>query len=182
MSHLFWNNMLTHWNKLLNTDCIVVDVGPDTIYPIFRVGQSTLMSVCDKKYTNSDIKNCEHIDILIREPRERFVSGVNEYCVQHNLDVNDTWNSIADGEIIDRHFAPQFIWLMNLYRFYRGVVTIRPFSYIKQITDVHLHKSDSKVEVPILDSYVDVDQCLTRYYDQTVNIDYLIKRYRNVLS
>ena len=46
--------MLTHWNKLFNTDCVVVGVGAHTIYPIFRVAQSTLMSVCDKKYVNKE--------------------------------------------------------------------------------------------------------------------------------
>ncbi len=71
--------MLTHWNKLLNTDCVVVAVGPHTIYPIFRVGQSTLMSVCDRKYVNKEIDYCNHVEIMIREPEERFVSGVNEY-------------------------------------------------------------------------------------------------------
>ncbi len=174
--------MLTHWNKLFNTDCIVVDVGPHTIYPIFRVGQSTLMSVCDKKYTNLEIHHCSHIDILIREPQERFVSGVNEYCVQHNLDVKETWKNIAEGKIIDRHFAPQYFWLMNLYRYYKGFVTIRPLKHLQNITDVHLHKSKSKVDIPVLDSFVDVDRHLTKYYNQTINIGYLIKRYRNVLS
>ena len=106
--------MLTHWNKLLNTDCIVVDVGPHTVYPIFRVGQSTLMSVCDKKYTNDEIQNCNHVDILIRDPEERFISGVNEYCVQHDLDVQETWNLVNNGKLYDRHFTPQYIWLMNL--------------------------------------------------------------------
>ena len=39
--------MLKQWNKLLNTDCVVVGVGPHTIYPIFRVAQSTLMHSYD---------------------------------------------------------------------------------------------------------------------------------------
>ena len=174
--------MLTHWNKLFNTDCVVVGVGAHTIYPIFRVAQSTLMSVCDKKYVNKEIENCNHVNIMIREPEARFVSGVNEYCVQQDLDVKDTWKLIAEGKITDRHFCPQYFWLMNLYRFYKGFVTIRPFSYIKDITDVHLHPSRSKVDIPVIDSYVDVDRHLTKYYNQTVNIGYLIKRYRNVLS
>ena len=174
--------MLTHWNKLLNTDCVVVDVGPHTVYPIFRVAQSTLMAVCDKKYTNLDILHCNHVNIMIREPEARFVSGVNEYCVQQNLDVKDTWKLIADGKVIDRHFAPQYFWLMNLYKYYKGFVTIRPFSWVKEITDVHLHPSRSRVDIPVLDSFVAVDRNLTKYYGDTVNLGYLIKRYRNVLS
>lgn len=174
--------MLTHWNKLLNTDCVVVDVGPHTIYPIFRVGQSTLMSVCDRKYVNKEIDHCNHVDIMIREPEERFVSGVNEYCRQNNLDVESTWNEINLGRIHDRHFTPQYLWLLHLYKFYKGFVTIRPFKHISNVTEVHIHKSESKIEVPVIESFVAVDRHLTNYYNETVNIGYLIKRYKHALS
>lgn len=174
--------MLTHWNKLFNTDCVVVDVGPHTVYPIFRVGQSTLMSVCDRKYVNKEIDHCNHVDIMIREPEERFVSGVNEYCRQNKLDVESTWNEINQGRTHDRHFTPQYIWLLHLYKFYKGFVTIRPFNHISNITEVHMHKSKSKIEVPVIESFVAVDRHLTNYYNETVNIGYLIKRYKHALS
>ena len=57
--------MLTHWNKLLNTDCTVIDIGPHTIYPIFKNGSSSLMSIADKTYTNKQIANCNNINILL---------------------------------------------------------------------------------------------------------------------
>lgn len=174
--------MLRHWNKLLNTDCIVIDVGPHTVYPIFRVGQTSLMSVHDTKYINMEIQKCCHIDIMIREPEERFVSGVNEYCRQQNLDVNETWKLINEGKVHDRHIMPQYIWLMHLYRFYKGFVTLRPFSYISKITGAHLHKSIDKIDVPVCEPFVEVDRHLTKHYNETVNISHLIKRYRNVLS
>ena len=174
--------MLTHWNKLLNTDCTVVDIGPHTVYPIFRVGYTTLTSVCDEKYVNEEIANCDHIDVMIRDPEKRFVSGVNEYCVQQNLDVKEAWKLINKGQLHDRHFTPQYVWLMHLYRFYKGDITIRPFDYISNITGVHLHKSRSRVDVPVCEPYVEVDRCLTKYYNQTVALQELITRYKNVLS
>jgi len=174
--------MLSQWNKLLNSNCVVVDVGTDTVYPIFRVGYTTLMSVCEKKYVNKEIQRCDHVDIMIRDPEVRFVSGVNEYCVQHDLDVKETWHLINEGKIYDRHFVPQYIWLMHLYKFYKGLITIRPFKHISNITDVHLHKSLSKTDVPVCERFVEVDRHLTKYYNQTVNIESLIKRYRHVLS
>jgi hypothetical protein len=174
--------MLTHWNKLLNTDCVVVDIGPHTVYPIFKVAQSTLMSVCDKKYINKDIDHCNHVDIIIREPEERFVSGVNKYCKQNKLDVEITWKGINAGKIHDRHFTPQYIWLLHLYKWYKGFVTIRPFKHISNITDVHKNKSESIIDVPVIESFVEVDRHLTKYYNETVNIGYLIKRYKHALS
>ena len=174
--------MLTHWNKLLNTECIVVDIGPHTLYPIFRVGHSTLMSVCDRKYINKEIDHCNHIDIIIRDPEERFVSGVNECCRQNKLNVDSTWKLINDGKIHDRHFTPQYIWLLHLFKFYKSFVTIRPFKHIANVTDVHLHKSESKINMPVCEPFVAVDRHLTKYYNQTVNIGYLIKRYKHALS
>jgi len=174
--------MLTHWNKLLNTDCIVVEVGPHTVYPIFRVGQTSLMTVCDKKYVNTEIGKCKHIDVMIRDPEVRFVSGVNEYCRQNNLDVKETWEFINKGQVHDRHFTPQYFWLMHLYRFYKGDITIRPFNYISNITQVHLHKSNSSVDVPVCEPYVKADRHLIKYYNQTVALEDLITRYKNVLS
>lgn len=174
--------MLTAWNKLLNTDCVVVKVGQHTVYPIFRVAQSTLMHISDRKYINSDIDHCNHIDIIIREPEERFVSGVNEYCRQKNLNLESTWKEINDGRLHDRHFAPQYVWLLHLYKWYKGFVTIRPFKHISNITEVHKNKSESKIDLPVIESYVAVDRHLTKYYNETINLGYLIKRYKHALS
>ena len=140
------------------------------------------MSACDKKYVNEEIRACNNIDILIREPEARFVSGVNEYCRQNNLDVKSTWNLINEGKVYDRHFTPQYVWLLHLYKFYKGFVTIRPFTHISNITDVHERKNEPKIDVPICESFVAVDRQLTRHYNETVNIGYLIKRHKHALS
>jgi len=174
--------MFKQWNKLLNTDCIVVSVAGHMVYPIFRVGRTSLLSACDHKYVNQEIDSCANIDVMIREPEERFRSGVNEYCTQNKKDVLETYKLIERGKLYDRHFTPQFMWLFHLYKFYKGFITVRPFSYIKNYTDIHMAKSVSNVTIPVCESFVAVDRPLTKYYNQTVNISYLIKRYRNVLS
>ena len=174
--------MLTHWNKLLNTDCTVVDIGPHTVYPIFRVGSTTLSSVCERKYVNKQIAECKHIDVMIRDPGDRFVSGINEYSRQNNLDVEETWKLVEQGKLVDRHFAPQYMWLLHLYKFYKGTVTILPFDHIKQITSVHERKDDINKPVPLLKSFLNVDHAIIEHYNETFELGKLIKRYRNVLS
>ena len=174
--------MLTHWNKLLNTDCTVVDIGPHTVYPIFRVGFTTLSSVCERKYVNKQIAECKHIDVMIRDPGDRFVSGINEYSRQNNLDVEETWKLVEQGKLVDRHFAPQYMWLLHLYKFYKGTVTILPFDHIKQITSVHERKDDINEPVPLLKSFLNVDHAIIEHYNETFELGKLIERYRNVLS
>ena len=174
--------MLTHWNKLLNTDCTVVDIGPHTVYPIFRVGFTTLSSVCERKYVNKQIAECKHIDVMIRDPGDRFVSGINEYSRQNNLDVEETWKLVEQDKLVDRHFAPQYMWLLHLYKFYKGTVTILPFDHIKQITSVHERKDDINKPVPLLKSFLNVDYAIVEHYNETFELGKLIERYRNVLS
>ena len=174
--------MLTHWNKLLNTDCKVVDIGPHTVYPIFRVGFTSLSTVCERKYVNEQIAKCQHIDVMIRNPGDRFVSGINEYSRQNNLDVEETWKLVEQGKLVDRHFAPQYLWLLHLYKFYKGAVTILPFKHIKKITSVHKRKGDRGEPVTLLKSFVEIDYALTEHYYETFELGELIKRYRNVLS
>jgi len=145
------------------------------VYPIFRNGWSSLNAVTKDKYLNEQIGQCQHIDVLIRKPKERFVSGVNEYCRQHNLDIESTYQSIVAEEIIDRHFTPQSIWLLHLYKYYKGKVTLRNFAYLKNITDTHLNKSKSKTEVEVPDKFTDTDEKLMPYIDKTVSIGEIIK-------
>ena len=175
--------MLSGWNKLLNTDCVVLNIGDHVIYPIFRVGSTSLVAAADKKYTNEQIAKCTHIDILIRDPGDRFVSGLNEYCQQNNLDVEETWELVEQGRLVDRHFAPQYMWLLHLYKFYKGSVTLKPFHTIKKITNVHKRKNKSRnVNVPLLKSFVEADYRLMDHYNETTPLGELIKEYRHALS
>ena len=167
--------LLTHWNKLFNTDCVVITVGEHTLYPIFRNGWSTLNGVADRKYLNDDIAQCEKIDVLIRPPKQRFVSGVNEYCRQNNLDLEDTYKAIVAEEIMDRHFTPQCIWLLHLYKYYKGKITLKNFEHIKNITHTHLNKSKSQTNIEVPEKFTDTDEKLMHYIDKTVSIGEIIK-------
>ena len=175
--------MLKHWNKLLNTDCIVIDIGPHTVYPIFKNGSSSLMSVADKTYTNKQIANCNNINILLRDPEKRFVSGINEYCKQNNLDVKDTWELVYDDKIINRHFAPQWLWLFHLYKFYRGKVILKPFETINDYCKVHKNKKEKQTDVALIKQFVEVDyELIENHLNKPILLEKLIRKYKNVLS
>ena len=98
--------MLTHWNKLINTDSKDVRLVESYIYPIFRNASSSLFESADQTFTNKEIKECKDVIIFLRDPEHRFISGINEYCLQNNLIVEDTWQQVWKGDLIDRHFAP----------------------------------------------------------------------------
>jgi len=173
--------MIKHWQKLLNTDCVVLGIKERTVYPIFKVGSSSLTKASDKEYINQNISKCTHIDVLLRDPEDRFVSGLNEYCQLNNLDIHKTLESVRRGEVIDRHFAPQFVWLLHLYKYYKGNVTLRPFSDIKQFTNLHKWGNKEKIDVPHLQSFVEIDQKLMAHLKKTLPIGTIINELIDVL-
>ena len=93
--------MLNHWSSLLTTDCNVIKVKNFIIYPIFRSGWTSLTSVASKTYTNKEIAMFDNINVLIRDPKDRFISGVNYYCQTNNLDVKKTWLLISKKKLIN---------------------------------------------------------------------------------
>ena len=129
--------MLRKWQTLLSGDCLVIRTNDQTVYPIFRNGSTSLIADKQQSYVNHEIENCSNIKILIRDPMQRFSSGVNEYSRQHGLDVDQVIKSISDGDLIDKHFAPQHVWLLHLYKFYKGTVTLMPFEDIGTLTSLH---------------------------------------------
>ena len=174
--------MLNHWNKLLATECVVIGVGDHVVYPIFRVGYTTLMSVRDRQYVDEHIRQLKHIDIIIRDPEQRFISGVNRYCRENKLDLQESWSMIKKGKLIDRHFAPQYIWLLHLSKFYKGNVTLRPLEYIKKITKTHENRSANKIDIPLIEEFTKIDKLLLKHQNNTVALESIIRKYKNVLS
>ena len=107
--------MLKHWSKILTRDCTVVKVGRFTVYPIHRVGFTSLMYDADTTYSNKKISDLQHIDVLFRDPEARFISGVNEYARQNRLNVHSVYQQVKNNELVDSHFIPQYIWAFPLH-------------------------------------------------------------------
>ena len=178
--------MIKYWNKLLTADCMVLEVAGKFIYPIYKVGYTSLKKASDRIYYNEDISQCSSINVLLRDPVERFVSGVNEYSQQNDLPLEDTWDQIMNDKLVDRHFSPQLFWLFHLYKFYKKDINLLPFSAIKDFTDIHLWSQEEKgihnTPVDVIDKFVDMDKHLLQHINQTHNLGKLIERYQHVLS
>ena len=128
--------------------CEVIQVASQQfVYPIFKCGWSSLTeSMKHKGWTfvdqNDIVKITNPIKIFLRDPRERFLSGVNTY-LQHlenkgnNLDLHTVLYFVNRYLFLNRHYAPQFFWLLNLARFSRPdtLVTFSPMTEISQLTD-----------------------------------------------
>ncbi len=198
--------MLTHWTNLIKTDCKVVRIGEDYIYPIFKCGSTTLFVNADHILVNEELQNLSTIKVILRDPEERFIAGVNKYCDDNNVAIEDVVQQIKKERVADEHFVPQWVWLFHLYRFYKGNVSILPMSqldkYIKQKHNKNLKNfpkewkkavgkrvgharniNEEKKPVPIINEFVSNDkEIIKNFMHKEVNLKTIVKDYRHVLS
>ena len=95
-------------------------------------------------FTNDEISALDYVDVYIRNPRDRYVSGVNTY-LQHlqrdypELDLSTAFWFAKRYKFLNTHYLPQFHWLANLARYLRSDTKIRfrNFKDFSNITDIN---------------------------------------------
>jgi hypothetical protein len=121
--------MLSYLDRIIFPDrCEVIEVIPAQryVYPIFKNGKSGLYGTADKNKwrirLNTQITKINNIDVIIRNPNDRLISGINTF-VQFTLENNPTLDYqtvvwFAKNYLyLNRHYCPQFLWLVNLARY-----------------------------------------------------------------
>ena len=118
---------IKNFTNILSSNCEIIKLPNFYVYPIFKNGRSSITEYQRlKKYKcvqDEQIKKItENIVIFLRDPKDRFVSGVHTYLNIFNdskIDKN-ILKKIEDCTIVDKHFTPQILWLLHLFKFYRG--------------------------------------------------------------
>ena len=113
--------------ELFPEDCRVTYLSScdQWIYWIQKNGSSSLRKEEQNgaiSYRNQDIASLPVIDIYIRNARARYVSGVHTYLEflhrdHPELDSNTALWFVKRYKFLNRHFLPQFFWLVNLSRY-----------------------------------------------------------------
>ena len=121
--------MLSHIDRELFPDRCEVVVLRDPqryVYPIFKNGRSALSIYAWQNnlniLLNNQIGRCDRIEIYLRAPLERFVSGINTFCQMTvrdhpDLDANTVEWFAQRYLFLNRHYSTQFSWLLNLSRY-----------------------------------------------------------------
>ena len=143
--------MLSHLDRTLFPDrCEVIEIIPSQryVYIIFKNGHSSFFTPQKRNNwpirINQQIQKINSIDVIVRNPKNRLVSGINTF-IQHTLKDNPrldpaTVEWFALNYIsLNRHYASQFAWLLNLARYLNPTAKLNflPMSVIGEITGVN---------------------------------------------
>ena len=191
--------LLMYWSKLLNTNCEAIRVEPYgfVTYPIYKNGRTSLWEYATdnncKTFINEELKTLDHIIVYLRNPLERFISGVHTYLEFENLGSQEDTilKQIEEMTVCDRHFVPQFIWLIHLSKYFKGTVRIDSVSELYQaipnrgsppIPEI-TNKRKQKIKKINSKNYTDVDEkIIEKYMCKSIKLETLIKEFYNVLS
>lgn len=129
--------MLTALDTELFPDlCEVVEIPlhRQWVYLIQKNGNSSLRAQQSQDnlamFANDQIQLLDYVDVYIRNPTSRYISGVNTY-LQHlerdypELDKATAFWFAKRYKFLNTHYLPQFHWLANLARYLRNDTKIR---------------------------------------------------------
>lgn len=121
--------MLSQLDHIIFPDrCEVYEIVPSQryLYPIFKNGSSSIMMTAQDKgwkvLVNEQIRRANNIEIVLRDPDSRMRSGINTFVQQikidnPELDKNTILWFAKNYLFLNRHYCPQFLWLVNLARY-----------------------------------------------------------------
>jgi hypothetical protein len=192
--------MFKNLTDILTADCEVVKFNDEQFfYPIFKNGRSSIKTYAKKNnltfLKNKEISNCKKITVFLRSPIERFVSGVHTFFyLTNNQSINDdTLKKIESFDIIDRHFIPQYVWLLHLYKYFRGTIEFRLVSELYNIIPNRdgpwinnpklWHPITEKEKNKILSienkKYIEIDEkIIKKYMNRSVELEKIIREFK----
>ena len=192
--------MFKNLTDVLTTDCEVIKFNNEQyFYPIFKNGRSSLTMYAGTNnlplLKNKEISNLKKITVFLRSPEERFVSGVYTffYFTNNRLIDENILKKIESFDIIDRHFIPQYLWLLHLHKYFKGIIEFETVSELynlipnrdgpwtnnptpwKTITQEEKNKILSIKHK----KYIDVDEkIIKKYMNRSVELEKLIKEFK----
>ena len=191
--------MLVYCNNLLSSSKILHDKMNDKNYLlIHKNGSSSLEKLARRNPSRYTIHNDTFLNsttnteiiVFVREPIERFKSGLRTQISLLGLPPKITLSQINDKEIInffDLHTTPQFWVLLSLAKKYSVIFKILPLNDINNVDDNMYHENkglNSSVKLTFTDLallrlehfYTEDTVLYYQFLNSTTTIDEIINK------
>lgn len=151
--------------ELFPVDCLVYYNGQSAVYPIFKNGSSSLEKESKvhqwKKLSKNKISELYSIDVYLRDPDIRLNSGISTYIdnlMKENIALNREIIIffIEKYGFLNRHYMPQFHWILHLARFIskNTIINLLPIEKMSKWTLLQSNKSSEYNDYQILNDDV----------------------------
>lgn len=192
--------MFSEIDKTIFPDsCEVLEITPSQhyVFPIFKCGKSSLYDSIHAKnwkiIVDDEIQKIQTpITVYLRNPKSRFISGVNTYLqhIKRNFSEIDDKTAlwfIDQYLFLNRHYCPQFFWILNLSKFVNSNTKLYLCDYrdISKLTQIYSSAGVNPVTEDFLqlvekfdwkriELYLYLDQILVDRLGQSFTIQELI--------
>ena len=158
--------MLSQIDTLLFPDeCEVLEVDNNRyVFPIHKNGSTSLHNSGFRKLTLDEVRELSLVEVFVRDPIARYISGVTRFIDDTGFDYYTVLHFVENYLFLNNHYAPQFYWLLNLQRFTRAKILLRPMSDLQTVTKLHDNQSQKNRLVSAnedkIQFYLKLDQVL----------------------
>lgn len=177
--------------------CEVIELASQRyIYPIYKNGSGSITEYAKlsqyKTLFNEQIRRVELINVILRDPLSRFISGVNTYVFNTkrdnpNLDVSTILYFVEHYLFLNRHYSPQVGWILNLSKYTNDSTKIRLFGMDSLLEFTPLHSRPQEENILTVDDisrlqanqdllpYIKLDNSLLELIGQELTVAELLK-------
>ena len=171
----------------------VYEVSPQRfVMSIFKNGRSSLLYSGFRLVDPSEYSAIKTIEIFYRDPLDRMVAGVGKFILDLvvsdiTLDIN-TCNYFATEYLsLNKHYCPQFFWILNFRRWSDALITIKPLSELRVITSRKIKPArfdfpgikERLLANPEIENYLGYDYALRDLVGQTVSVNEIVSHIKN---
>ena len=177
----------------------IVNIKNTFVFPIFKNGKSSIENYAkenrSKWLVNEQCKRAEQITVFLRNPKQRFVSGVHSFIEfekrkNKNLDYDTMLYAIEHCNVVNEHFLPQYFWLKKLSVYFSGQVVLKtvedlfeliPNRDAPHIPPISKEQQDKIFKIHFENLKYD-DAMFDEYVAKTLPINELLENIKNAVS
>lgn len=169
------------------------------IYPIFKNGSTSIFEYAQQqKYKilfNDQIKRAKVIDVVLRDPVKRYISGFNTFVYNTkrdnpSLDLDTIIYFAKTYLFLNRHYTPQLFWLEHLNKYsdpdsilrFCGMDQIPAYSPLHTGPDEEFILSESIVNELVNDEhvkmYLELDNILLELVNNSLTYNQVLAHLR----